>query len=104
MNNETYSMLSDDNLIALQEQISRELEQRIVQKSKDALQAIKTLIDDYGISIDQVKRLYEVEKKPAEVKYRDTSNPENTWTGRGKRPKWLQAAIENGFPIESFLV
>lgn len=30
------------------------------------------------------------------VKYRDPNNPENTWTGRGRMPRWLAEAIATG--------
>ena len=38
------------------------------------------------------------------VKYRDPSNPANTWTGRGKKPLWLTALLEQGHKIEEFSV
>jgi len=36
--------------------------------------------------------------------YRDPENPENTWTGRGRKPKWLVAALESGLDIEKFKI
>ena len=39
-------------------------------------------------------------KVPA--KYRDTSG--NTWTGRGKMPRWLADATASGRSLESFLI
>ncbi|MGE0627879.1 MAG: H-NS family nucleoid-associated regulatory protein [Hyphomicrobiaceae bacterium] len=39
-------------------------------------------------------------KKGISVKYRDPSNPANTWTGRGRRPKWLNG-VSN---IEKFRI
>ena len=39
------------------------------------------------------------------VKYRDPKNPENTWTGRGRMPRWLAAATKGGkAKKEDFLV
>ena len=29
-------------------------------------------------------------------KYRDPKNPENTWTGRGRPPRWMAAALKGG--------
>src|SRR5262245_18199098 len=29
-------------------------------------------------------------------KYRDPKNPENTWTGRGRMPRWMVAATKGG--------
>lgn len=37
-------------------------------------------------------------------KYRNPANRTETWTGRGKRPRWLAAEIANGKQIESFLI
>src|ERR1700730_9488504 len=30
------------------------------------------------------------------IKYRDPKNPENTWTGRGRTPRWMVAALKGG--------
>ena len=30
------------------------------------------------------------------VKFRDPKNPENTWTGRGRMPRWMVAATKGG--------
>jgi len=30
------------------------------------------------------------------IKYRDPKNPENTWTGRGRMPRWMAAATKGG--------
>src|SRR5438477_7078155 len=39
------------------------------------------------------------------VKYRDPKNPENTWTGRGRPPRWLAAATKGGkAKREDFLI
>jgi DNA-binding protein H-NS len=29
-------------------------------------------------------------------KYRDPQNPANTWTGRGRMPRWMAAAMKGG--------
>jgi DNA-binding protein H-NS len=39
------------------------------------------------------------------VKYRDPKNPENTWTGRGRMPRWMAAATKGGkAKKEDFLI
>jgi len=39
------------------------------------------------------------------VKYRDPKNPENTWTGRGRMPRWMTAATKGGrVKKEDFLI
>jgi DNA-binding protein H-NS len=43
-------------------------------------------------------------RKPVKPKYRDPSNAKNTWSGRGKRPIWLQQALEKGSKLEDFAI
>jgi DNA-binding protein H-NS len=39
------------------------------------------------------------------IKYRDPKNPENTWTGRGRMPRWMTAATRGGkAKREDFLI
>jgi DNA-binding protein H-NS len=39
------------------------------------------------------------------VKYRDPGNPSNTWTGRGRMPRWMVAATKGGkAKKEDFLI
>jgi DNA-binding protein H-NS len=39
------------------------------------------------------------------VKYRDPKNPEHTWTGRGRMPRWMVAATKGGkAKKEDFLI
>ena len=37
-------------------------------------------------------------------KYRNPDEPSETWSGRGKRPRWLTAALKTGHKIEEFII
>lgn len=37
-------------------------------------------------------------------KYRDPSEPSNTWTGRGRKPKWVLEREAEGKTLESMLI
>lgn len=37
-------------------------------------------------------------------KYRNPANPKETWTGRGKQPRWLAAHTAKGKKVEEFLI
>lgn len=37
-------------------------------------------------------------------KYRNPRDPSQSWSGRGKRPRWLQEELEQGGKLENFLV
>lgn len=37
-------------------------------------------------------------------KFRNPKNPDETWTGRGRQPKWLVAELARGRSLNSFLI
>jgi len=37
-------------------------------------------------------------------KYRNPANPNETWSGRGRQPRWLAALVEKGKPASDFLI
>src|SRR6476620_10613069 len=37
-------------------------------------------------------------------KYRNPEEPSETWSGRGKQPRWLAAALKTGHKIEEFMI
>ncbi len=37
-------------------------------------------------------------------KYRNPANKTETWTGRGKQPRWLAAQVKKGKKVEDFLI
>ncbi|KAF1708974.1 DNA-binding protein [Pseudoxanthomonas kalamensis DSM 18571] len=48
-------------------------------------------------------------KKPRKLgkvapKYRNPANPKETWTGRGKQPRWMAALTAKGKKKEDFLI
>ena len=43
-------------------------------------------------------------KKPVADKYRNPKDHTQTWFGRGKRPRWLQAMLDKGGKLENFLI
>lgn len=43
-------------------------------------------------------------KSSGKPRYRNPANPDQTWTGHGKRPGWLKRAVENGVNQEVFRI
>jgi DNA-binding protein H-NS len=37
-------------------------------------------------------------------KYRNPKKPSETWSGRGRRPRWVQAQLGSGKRLEDFLI
>jgi DNA-binding protein H-NS len=80
----------------------RELEQRLVQlnRGKDAQQSgvfeLKSAKADHERPRRKYPRVF--------PKYQNPSVPSETWSGRGKRPRWLVSALKAGGKIEDFKI
>lgn len=102
------SQYSDDQLAQLQAQISSELESRSAIRRKAVADEIRQKAAEAGLTeediIKAVRGLGGAKRKPVAIKYRDPANAENTWTGRGRKPKWIEAKLASGVSLESLAV
>jgi len=99
--------MSSKELADLIEAASSKLAQQ-KEAEKVAVKAeLETLAQQRGFTIAELFGSEKVGKTPrAKVApvYRDPKNPENTWTGRGRKPKWLVAALESGKSIDDYKI
>ncbi|MGB0966113.1 MAG: H-NS family nucleoid-associated regulatory protein [Litorivicinus sp.] len=101
------SQYSDDQLAQLQTQIANELETRVQRKRDAIVSEIRDKAQAAGLSADDIIKALGGrgnKGKPVAVKYRDPANPANTWTGRGRKPKWIEAKLAGGATLESLAV
>ena len=100
-----------DDLWALYEQIGtilssrivgekQLLEQRLVQlhggKQRDQSKLMTVKADEEGL--DRPRRRY----PKVFPKYQNPAVPSETWSGRGKQPRWVVSALKAGKAIEDF--
>jgi DNA-binding protein H-NS len=100
-----YDFLEQYNTKQLSDMLP-EIEKLIKKKEKAEKNALRqqmaTLAAENGFTIDEIfkGKGKTTVKRAIKAKYK---NPENdqTWSGRGRKPKWVVAFIENGGEIES---
>jgi DNA-binding protein H-NS len=79
----------------------RELEKRLAQLRRDDEVRQSKPKDDRSLGVLPRER----RKYPRVVpKYRNPKEPSETWSGRGKQPRWLAAALKTGRTIEEFII
>ena len=87
---------------------------RLMQQAEEARKAeiravvadIKVKMTEYGITaadLGSAGRSSRAKGMTVAAKYRHPSTSE-TWTGRGKMPRWLQAQVSAGKRKEDFLI
>ena len=57
---------------------------------------ILAMVKEHGFEVQDLFGKGRKGKGNVAVKYRDPQNPENTWTGRGRMPRWIVAATKGG--------
>jgi DNA-binding protein H-NS len=103
------SNLSVEELKSLQAEAEVLIASKKDQAIEDAYNQIMAIADNVGLSIEQILELGTQKRKKStrkavEPRYRNKNNPEDTWTGRGKQPRWLVAELEKGAKLEDFLI
>lgn len=46
----------------------------------------------------------DVRRRPVQAKYRNPDNPSETWSGRGRQPKWVQMALTDDRKLEDLAI
>lgn len=44
------------------------------------------------------------QRKSVPPKYRNPTDASQTWTGRGRKPKWIEEALASGGTLDDFLI
>ncbi|GAA0905522.1 H-NS histone family protein [Luteibacter anthropi] len=102
--NLNHNQLTD--LIAKAQARQGELSKERTSKVREQIQAI---LKKEGVTLDDVfpSRGGAKSKRAGTTvaaKFRDPANPENTWSGRGKRPRWFNDALKAGKKEKDLLI
>ena len=80
----------------------QQLERRLAKLHRDRqvqMPADKPEVRNAGIRSSEKRKYPEVVPK-----YQNPDVPSETWSGRGKRPRWLTSAITAGHKIDEFVI
>lgn len=89
--------MSLKELRALQTQVSRMIDGYEDRRKQDALRELEEKARALGFSLDEIVGAKVARKRaPAKAKYANPANRSETWTGRGRKPRWAEAALKAG--------
>lgn len=97
------------NLIAQRAALEEQIKTLTETERAGAIEKITAMMREHGLTVADlgghskgIRKPRTSAGKPVAAKYRDPAG--NSWSGRGLKPKWLQAAIASGKKIEEFAV
>jgi DNA-binding protein H-NS len=102
--------MSVDEMWQLHEEISQALSVRLTSEKRELEKRLAQLRREketrQSEPADAVQGAPRERRKYPRVfpKYRNPNEPSETWSGRGKQPRWLAAALKTGHAIEEFAI
>ncbi|MFC3149711.1 H-NS family nucleoid-associated regulatory protein [Litoribrevibacter euphylliae] len=99
-----FNEYSLEDLKQIQKDLEKAIKSKASEAKKTALQQIHNIANEHGLDLDEVlDGLKNPSKKKGKVapKYKNPQNPQETWTGRGRKPKWVEQALSSGKTLGS---
>lgn len=92
-------------LKALSKRVSQAIESFEARRLSEARDAVEALAKELGYSLSALAQLEtKATRRPAAAKYQHPENPEITWSGRGRQPRWVAAVLASGGSLEGLAV
>jgi DNA-binding protein H-NS len=87
-----------DELLTLRAKIEAMIDARVGEERRRLTASLRKLDTISGAPTATRKSSYRngKAKRTLTAKYRNPANPEETWAGRGLKPRWLTAALKGG--------
>jgi DNA-binding protein H-NS len=92
----------------LHKDVQRAIDSYEARQKATAVAELEALAKEHGFSLAELTGAAPAKAKtraPAIAKYRNPMNPDETWSGRGRPPRWLSAALTSvGASLEDFAI
>lgn len=97
--------LSLKELRDLQSQVAKAISNFEDRRKKQALAELEEKAREMGFSLAELTGSTPVRKRtPAVAKYANPSDQSDTWSGRGRKPRWFVAALAAGRKPDDLMV
>lgn len=89
--------LSLKDLKDLQRQVTRAIDDFQDRRKREAIAVLEEKAQTLGFTLNELAAAAPVRKRmPARAKYANPTNADERWTGRGRKPRWVEAALKSG--------
>lgn len=93
--------MSRKELVDLRSKLDAAIKNAEQRERQEALKAVEKAAAQYGFSLAELSTEARKSTKgmKARAKYRNPADPEQTWSGRGRKPQWIHDALHSGADI-----
>ncbi|QBF32316.1 H-NS family nucleoid-associated regulatory protein [Thalassococcus sp. S3] len=99
-----WDALSLEELKQIQKQAEKAIASFEARRRKEALAAVEAAAAEMGFTLNDLMGAPKTRASKAAPKYAHPENPALTWSGRGRQPNWVKAALENGSTLDDLLI
>ena len=98
--------LSLDELKVLHARVAKAISSFVERKKAEALKELDNKARELGFSLAELTGAAPAQRKraPAGAKYANPANSADTWSGRGRKPRWFVEALASGKSPDDLLI
>lgn len=84
--------------------VDKAIASRMSSERNELREKLRAMVEEAGFTLADVVGNGRGKNRPAGAKFANPANPSETWSGRGRQPKWLSSRLKSGQSIEDFRV
>lgn len=97
--------LTLDELKKLQRDVKKAVDSYEDRARKKALAEADAVVRQHGFTIEQLLgKAPKTTRAVVKPKYANPADPSQTWSGRGRKPKWIIAALDSGKSLDDLAI
>ncbi len=102
--NDNLDKMSLKDLRNLRNKVERAIESFEDRRKREALAAAEEAAREHGFNLAELTAAKARRSAKVSAKYANPDDPEMTWSGRGRRPRWIQDKLEQGKSLEDMAI
>ena len=101
MTTQDLSTLSEQDLEQMNKKIQDERQKRHQERLRREIEALKNIAKEKGFLVDEIFVSPQIHAEP---KYRHPEDAGLTWSGKGRRPDWLNDLLKSGRVLDEMRI
>ena len=96
--------MSKEELEQLKKDVDKALKTVDARQKAEAKRAAEQAAREYGFSLDELVAGQTGKGNKGVAKYANPADPTQTWTGRGRKPNWVNDALAAGKSLDDLAI